>query len=71
MANILAEKEEFGFSNKSHIFFLRATQQVTPRNSSPSRSANAASSRRFSSLRELSDQITDKPVWVTCEPKSW
>ena len=53
MASIFAEKDEFGFSRRSHIFFRRATQHVTPRNSSPSRSANAASSRRFSSLSLL------------------
>ena len=50
MASIFAENDEFGFSNKSHIFLRRPAQHVTPRNSSPSRSAIASSSRRFSSL---------------------
>ena len=54
MARILAEKDELGFSSRSHIFLRRPAQHVTPRNSSPSRSAIASSSRRFSSL-EISD----------------
>ena len=68
MARILAENDEFGFSSKSHIFLRRPAQHVTPRNSSPSRSAIASSSRRFSSLEKFRKKFSR--IFLTQKPPS-